>query len=193
MRILRYRETIAASANLSEEFCLRMKVQNHQRSTIALYASSSNIRIRVKYVFDSPDGNPTKSVTACTVAASVPTAGGAVYTSASHGYAVGDVVTVTGSAVQGYETLDPIDAVITAVATNTFTIAEKSTLGLASFSGTASVRYIGSQADIATHDLTSETLVLLNYDMKLGHLVITRDDVGSVAGGGELRIDATVA
>lgn len=192
MRILRYRETIAASANLSEEFCLRMKVQNHQRSTIALYASSTNVRIKVKYVFDSPDGNATKSVTACTVAASVPTAGGAVYTSASHGYAVGDVVAVTGSAVQGYET-DSIGGVITAVVTNTFTIAEKSTLGLASFSGTANVRYIGSEALIQTVDLTSGTLVLLNFDMKLGHLVITRDDVGSVAGGGELRIDATVA
>ena len=187
MRILRYRETIAASANLSEEFCLRMKVQNHQRSTIALYASSTNVRIKVKYVFDSPDGNATKSVTAATAADPV------VYTSASHGYAVGDVIEVTDSTVQDYNTTESNQKTITAVATNTFTIAEKSTSGASSFSGTANVRYIGSEALIQTVDLTSGTLVLLNFDMKLGHLVITRDDVGSVAGGGELRIDATVA
>jgi hypothetical protein len=152
-----------------------------------LYASSTNIRIKVKYVFDSPEGNPTKSVTAATAADPV------VYTSASHGYAVGDVVEVTDSTVQDYNTTEPNQKTITAVATNTFTIAEKSTSGADSFSGTANVRYIGSEALIQTVDLTSGTLTLLNFDMKLGHLVITRDDVGSVAGGGELRIDATVA
>jgi len=185
MRTLRYRETIGSNSNLSEVTCLRVKVQNHQQSTIALYASSTNIRIKVKYVFDSPDGNPAKSVTGATAADPV------VYTSASHGFAVGDVVEVTGSSVDDYNT---IRSTITAVPDgNTFTIGEKSTSGVSSFSGTANVRYIGSEAEITTEDLTSGTLVMLNYDFKIGHLVITRDDTGSNAGGGELRIDATVA
>ena len=112
-----------------------------------------------------------------------------VFTSASHGYVVGDIIKVQDSAVQNYN----VEGTASAVATNTFTLGQVSTSGASSFSGTATATYRGTETDIQTIDLTSGTLTIVNFDMKLGFLRITRDDTGSAPGGGALYIDATAA
>jgi hypothetical protein len=205
MRTLKYRETIPNSA-LAEKKAIDLKFQNYSKISLALLSTSTNIRIKVKYVFEA-DGSAShvatagaaQAVTSCTAA------NPAVYTSASHGYLVGDIVSVKGRRFQDGVIPDSSvastfisdyefeDKVITAVATNTFTIGEHSTSGADSFAGAGIATYRGKEADIDTIDLTSGTLTIVNFDYKLGFIRVTRDDTGSTPGGGVLRIDATAA
>ena len=206
MRTLKYRETIPNSA-LAEKKAIDLKFQNYSKISLALLSTSTNIRIKVKYVFEA-DGSAShvatagaaQAVTSCTAADP------AVYTSASHGYLVGDIVSVKGRRFQDGVIPDPSvaatflsdyefeDKVITAVPDgNTFTIGEHSTSGASSFAGAGIDTYRGKEADIQTIDLTSGTLTVVNFDFKLGFIRVTRDDTGSTPGGGVLRIDATAA
>ena len=47
--------------------------------------------------------------------------------------------------------------------------------------------------EIQTIDLTQNVLTIVNFDMKLHKIRITRDDTGSTMSGGALHIDATAA
>ena len=42
-------------------------------------------------------------------------------------------------------------------------------------------------------DLTQNVLTVVNFDMKLHKIRITRDDTGSALGGGDFHLDATAA
>ena len=209
MRTLKYRETIPNSA-LAEKRCIDLHLQNQSKITVAMLATSTNMRVKIKYVFEA-DGcsshvataGASQPVTSCTAADP------AVYTSAAHGYLVGDIVTVRGNrfaagiSPSSWDGSTPAatflsayefeDKTITAVATNTFTIGEHSTSGASSFAGAGTASYRGKEADISTHDLTSGTLLIVNHDMNLGFVRITRDDTGSDPTAGVLRIDATAA
>jgi len=207
MRTLKYRETIPNSS-LTEKRAIDLHLQNFSKITLALLSTSTNMRIKVKYVFEASGsvshisaGGGAQVVSGCTAADP------AVYvTTGAHGYLVGDVVSVKGRRFQDGIIPDPSvaatflsayefeDKVITVVGDSThFTIGEHSTLGASSFAGAGVAAYRGKEADIQTIDLTSGTLTLVNFDMKLGFVRITRDDTGSTPGGGVLRIDATAA
>tara|TARA_R100000656_G_C3915975_1_gene121911 strand:+ start:148 stop:753 length:606 start_codon:yes stop_codon:yes gene_type:complete len=200
MRVFKYREAIPNSS-LAEKKALDIRLRNHSKITIAALSTSTNIRLKVKYVFEAdgtasrvPSGGSAQAVTDATVA------NPCVFTSTAHGYLVGDIVSVRGNRspdpsvaatfVDGYAVED---GVITAVAADEFTINEFSTVGVAAFGGSATALYRGKEVDIQTVDLTSGTLTLLNFDFKLGFVRITRDDTGSTPTAGVLRIDATAA
>ena len=188
-QILRYRETIP-NANLTELKALDVKFRNHQKVTVAAYTTSTNIRVKVKYIFEPKETHNMASTGGSVQAISGTTAANpVVFTSTSHGYNVGDIVRIEGSSVQAYN----VEGTISAKDANTFTLGQVDTSAASSFSGTATSQYRGSEVDIQTVDLTSGTLSLLSFDMKLGFIRITRDDTGSNAGGGVLYIDATVA
>jgi hypothetical protein len=198
MRVFKYRENIPASA-LTDKKALDLNLRNHSSITIAMLATGANMRIKVNYIFDADEarshvaaGGAVQPVTSATAADPC------VYTSASHGYLVGDIVSVRGhrnpegtadtAYLSGYEVES---GRVTAVSTNTFTIAEHSTAGVGSFAGTMSAHYEGTESLIKQVDLTAGTLELLNFDMKLGSIRIVRGQTGSTPGAGVLRIDAT--
>lgn len=190
MRTFQYRESLAASSAITELKAIDLQLQTHSKITVALYTTSTNVRIKLKYIFgtDQPKsmavaGGGIQTVTGATAADPV------VFTSASHGYVVGDIIKVQDSTVQNYN----VEGTASAVATNTFTLGQVSTSGASSFSGTATATYQGTETDIQTIDLTSGTLTLVNFDMKLGFLRITRNQVTGAPGGGALYIDATAA
>ena len=190
MRTFQYRESLAASTAITELKAIDLQLQTHSKITVALYTTSTNVRIKLKYVFgtDQPKsmavaGGGIQTVTDATDADPV------VFTSASHGYVVGDIIKVQDSAVQNYN----VEGTASAVATNNFTLGQVSTSGASSFSGTATATYRGTETDIQTIDLTSGTLTIVNFDMKLGFLRITRNQVTGAPGGGALYIDATAA
>ena len=210
MRTLKYRETIPNSA-LTEKRCIDLRLGNASKITVAMLATSTNMRVKIKYVFEA-DGSSSHVATGggSVTVSSCTEANPAVYaTSAAHGYLVGDIVTVRGNrfaagikpsswdgstpAATFLSAYEFEDKTITAVATNTFTIGEHSTSGADSFAGAGTASYRGKEADISTHDLTSGTLLIVNHDMKLGFVRITRDDTGSDPTAGVLRIDATAA
>jgi len=176
---------------IAELKAIDLQLQTHSKITVALYTTSTNVRIKLKYVFgtDQPksmavSGGGIQTVTDATAADPV------VFESSSHGYVVGDIVKVQGSTVQDYN----VEGTISALSdSNHFTLGQVSTSGASSFSGTATATYRGTETDIQTIDLTSGTLTIVNFDMKLGFLRITRDDTGSAPGGGALYIDATAA
>ena len=192
MRTHKYRESLAASTAISELNAIDLQLQTHSKITVALYTTSSNVRIKLKYVFENKDqpqsmavsGGGIQSVTDATGADPV------VFESASHGYVVGDIVKVSGSTVQDFNVQGTISALPDS---NSFTLGQVSTSGASSFSGTATANYVGTETEIQTIDLTASTLTIVNFDMKLGFLRITRDDTGSAPGGGALYIDATAA
>jgi len=191
VRTFQYRESLAASSAITELKAIDLQLQTHSKITVALYTTSTNVRIKLKYVFgtDQPksmavSGGGIQTVTGATAANPV------VFTSASHGYVVGDIVKVQDSTVQDYNVEGTISALPDG---NSFTLGQVSTSGASSFSGTATATYRGTETDIQTIDLTSGTLTIVNFDMKLGFLRITRDDTGSAPGGGALYIDATAA
>ena len=209
MRTLKYRETIPNSG-INEKKALDLKLSTKSSITLALHTTSTNMRIKIKYIFEADGsashvatGGASQPVTDCTAA------NPAVFTSAAHGYLVDDVVTVRGNRFAAgidpdswdgstpaatYLSAYAVEAgTITAVATNTFTIGQFSTSGADSFAGTGTASYVGKETLIQQIDLTSGTLQVVNFDMKLGHVRITRDDTGSTPGGGVLRIDATAA
>ena len=191
MRTFQYRESLAASVAIAELKAIDLQLQTHSKITVALYTTSTNVRIKLKYVFgtDQPksmavSGGGIQTVTDATAADPV------VFESSSHGYVVGDIVKVQDSTVQDYN----VEGTISALSdSNHFTLGQVSTSGASSFSGTATATYRGTETDIQTIDLTSGTLTIVNFDMKLGFLRITRDDTGSAPGGGALYIDATAA
>ena len=190
MRTFQYRESLAASTAITELKAIDLQLQTHSKITVALYTTSTNVRIKLKYVFgtDQPKsmavaGGGIQTVTDATDADPV------VFTSASHGYVVGDIIKVQDSAVQNYN----VEGTASAVATNNFTLGQVSTSGASSFSGTATATYRGTETDIQTVNLTSGTLTIVNFDMKLGFLRITRNQVTGAPGGGALYIDATAA
>ena len=47
--------------------------------------------------------------------------------------------------------------------------------------------------EIQTIDLTQNVLTIVNFDMKLRRIRITRDDTGSAWSGGALHVDGTTA
>jgi len=191
VRTFQYRESLAASVAIAELKAIDLQLQTHSKITVALYTTSTNVRIKLKYVFgtDQPksmavSGGGIQTVTDATAADPV------VFESSSHGYVVGDIVKVQDSTVQDYN----VEGTISALSdSNHFTLGQVSTSGASSFSGTATATYRGTETDIQTIDLTSGTLTIVNFDMKLGFLRITRDDTGSAPGGGALYIDATAA
>ena len=191
MRTFQYRESLAASVAIAELKAIDLQLQTHSKITVALYTTSTNVQIKLKYVFgtDQPksmavSGGGIQTVTDATAADPV------VFESSSHGYVVGDIVKVQDSTVQDYN----VEGTISALSdSNHFTLGQVSTSGASSFSGTATATYRGTETDIQTIDLTSGTLTIVNFDMKLGFLRITRDDTGSAPGGGALYIDATAA
>ena len=191
MKTFKYRESLAASSAITELKAIDLKLQTHSKITVALYTTSTNVRIKLKYVFgtDQPksmavSGGGIQTVTDATAADPV------VFESSSHGYVVGDIVKVQGSTVQDYN----VEGTISALSdSNHFTLGQVSTSGASSFSGTATATYRGTETDIQTINLTSGTLTIVNFDMKLGFLRITRNQVTGAPGGGALYIDATAA
>ena len=211
MRTLKYRETIPNSA-LAEKRCIDLRLGNASKITVAMLATSTNMRVKIKYVFEA-DGSSSHVATgggSVTVSSCTETNPAVYATSAAHGYLVGDIVTVRGNRFaagikpSSWDGSTPAatflsgfaieDKTITAVGDSThFTIGEHSTVGAGTFAGTGTASYRGKEADISTHDLTSGTLLIVNHDMKLGFVRITRDDTGSDPTAGVLRIDATAA
>jgi len=106
MRTFTHRETIPAST-LTETDILELKIRNHSSITLVAHSASTNVRLKVKYVFEEPNGAT------------------------------------------------------------------------------------GTRADIKTIDLAQDVLSVTNFDMKLTHLVVTRDDTGSPCSGGALKVDIT--
>lgn len=201
MQVHKYRENIAA-ATIADKKALDLSLSTHSKITIAMLATGANMRIKVNYIFDSvgtssnvASGGGAQSVTGATAADPC------VYTSASHGYLVGDIVSVRGNrnpegtADTAYVSAYEVESGrITAVPdANTFTIGEHSTSGAASFAGSMTAYYEGMESLIQQIDLTAGTLTLLNFDMKLGKIRIIRGQTGSTPGAGVLRIDATAA
>jgi len=191
VRTFQYRESLAASSAITELKAIDLQLQTHSKITVALYTTSTNVQIKLKYVFgtDQPksmavSGGGIQTVTDATDADPV------VFESSSHGYVVGDIVKVQGSTVQDYN----VEGTISALSdSNHFTLGQVSTSGASSFSGTATATYRGTETDIQTINLTSGTLTIVNFDMKLGFLRITRNQVTGAPGGGALYIDATAA
>ena len=129
-----------------------------------------------------------------------------MFTCTAHGYLVGDIVSIRGNrfaagigphestAAATYLSAYEVEkGVITAKATNTITIGEHSTSGASSFAGTGYAVYEGTEKQIQTVDLVADTLTILNFDMKVPFIRITRDDADATCAGGVLRIDATAA
>ena len=200
MQVHKYRENIAA-ATIADKKALDLGLSTQSKITIAMLATGANMRIKVNYIFDSVGASSHVAANGGAQAVTGATAADpCVYTSASHGYLVGDIVSVRGHKnpegtedtpyISGYEVES---GRITAVTTNTFTIAEHSTAGVASFAGSMTATYEGMESLIQQIDLTAETLTLLNFDMKLGKIRIIRGQTGSTPGAGVLRIDATAA
>ena len=205
MRTLKYRELIPNSG-LTEKKVFDLRSQNHSSVTLVMHAVGANIRINVKYVFESDGATSllpaaaTQPITGCNEASS------AVFTCTAHGYLVGDIVSIRGNRfaagilphestaaatyLSGFEVEK---GVITAKATNTITIGEHSTVGAGTFAGSGYAVYEGTEKQIQTIDLTADTLTILNFDMKVPFIRVTRDDTGSTPGAGVLRIDATAA
>ena len=200
MQVFKYRENIPAST-LTDKKALDLSLSTQSKITVAMLATGANIRIKVNYIFDAignssnvASGGSIQTITGATAADPC------VYTSASHGYLVGDIVSVRGhKPPEGSAGTDYVSAYevehgrVTAVTTNTFTIQEHSTSGAASFAGTMHSFYEGMESEIQQVDLTAGTLTLLNFDMKLGKIRIVRGQTSSTPGAGVLRIDATAA
>ena len=201
MQVHKYRENIAA-ATIADKKALDLGLSTQSKITIAMLATGANMRIKVNYIFDSVGASSHVAANGGAQAITGATAADpCVYTSASHGYLVGDIVSVRGhrnpegtadtAYVSGYEVES---GRVTAVPDgNTFTIAEHSTAGVASFAGSMTATYEGMESLIQQIDLTAGTLTLLNFDMKLGKVRIIRGQTGSTPGAGVLRIDATAA
>lgn len=205
MRTLKYRELIPNST-LTEKQVFDLKSQNHSSVTLVMHSVGANVRVNIKYVFEA-DGSSSllsaanaQPITGCTAA------NPAVFTCTGHGFLVGDMVSVKGNRFA--TGIDPYSSeaaatylsdyevekgIITAVATNTFTIGQHDTSAASSFAGSGYVTYEGTEKQIQTVDLTADTLTILNFDMKVPFIRITRDDNGSTCAGGVLRIDATAA
>ena len=201
MQVHKYRENIAA-ATIADKKALDLGLSTQSKITIAMLATGANMRIKVNYIFDSVGASShvaanggAQAVTGATVADPC------VYASTAHGYLVGDIVSVRGhrnpegiadtAYVSGYEVES---GRITALSdADHFTIAEHSTVGVASFAGSMTATYEGMESLIQQIDLTAGTLTLLNFDMKLGKIRIIRGQTGSTPGAGVLRIDATAA
>jgi hypothetical protein len=109
MRTHKYRETIGSNTNLSEVECFTFGPVNHASSTIVAHSASTNVRLRIYYLFEEDN-----------------------------------------------------------VAADTEKL-------------------------IRTIDLTQNVVEIINFDMKLRRIKVTRDDTGSNAGGGDLHIDGTTA
>jgi len=204
VQVHKYRENIAA-ATIADKKALDLSLSTHSKITIAMLATGANMRIKVNYIFDSvgtasnvASGGGAQSVTGATAADPC------VYTSASHGYLVGDIVSVRGNSFDRNEDGTTDTAYVSAYEVesgrvtavpdaNTFTIGEHSTSGAASFAGSMTAYYEGMESLIQQIDLTAGTLTLLNFDMKIGKIRIIRGQTGSTPGAGVLRIDATAA
>jgi len=174
-----------------------------------MHSVGANVRVNVKYVFEADGAASTltaganQPITGCTAADP------AVFTCTAHGYLVGDIVDIrghrfaTGIRPDSWDGSTPAatylsayeveKGVITAKATNTITIGEHSTSGASSFAGTGYAAYAGTEKQIQTVDLVADTLTILNFDMKVPFIRITRDDADATCAGGVLRIDATAA
>ena len=205
MRTLKYRELIPNST-LTEKKVFDLRSQNHSSVTLVMHSVGANVRVNVKYVFEADGAASTltaganQPITGCTAADP------AVFTCTAHGYLVGDIVSIRGNrfaagmgphestAAATYLSAYEVEkGVITAKATNTITIGEHSTSGASSFAGTGYAVYEGTEKQIQTVDLVADTLTILNFDMKVPFIRITRDDADATCAGGVLRIDATAA
>ena len=51
MRTFQYRESLAASSAITELKAIDLQLQTHSKITVALYTTSTNVRIKLKYVF----------------------------------------------------------------------------------------------------------------------------------------------
>ena len=56
MRTISYKKTLA-NASLSEETAMDLKVQQQYGSAFKMFTDSTNVRIKLKYVFTDSDGN----------------------------------------------------------------------------------------------------------------------------------------
>tara|TARA_R100000664_G_C2687288_1_gene92825 strand:+ start:332 stop:661 length:330 start_codon:yes stop_codon:yes gene_type:complete len=108
MRTEKYRETIGSNTDLSEVECFTIGPVNHASSTIVAHSASTNVRLRIYYLFEEDNVADTEKL-------------------------------------------------------------------------------------IRTIDLTQNVVEIINFDMKLRRIKVTRDDTGSNAGGGDLHIDGTTA
>tara|TARA_R100001594_G_scaffold149833_2_gene208805 strand:+ start:45 stop:665 length:621 start_codon:yes stop_codon:yes gene_type:complete len=205
MRTLKYRELIPNST-LTEKKVFDLNSQNHSSVTLVMHSVGANVRVNVKYVFEADGGSSTLSAAAVQPITGCTAADPAVFTCTGHGYLVGDIVSIRGNrfaagidphtseAAATYLSAYEVEkGVITAKATNTITIGEHSTAGASSFAGSGYAVYEGTEKQIQTVDLVADTLTILNFDMKVPFIRVTRDDNGSTCAGGVLRIDATTA
>ena len=108
MRTEKYRETIGSNTDLSEVECFTLGPVNHASSTIVAHSASTNVRLKIYYLFEEDNVADTEKL-------------------------------------------------------------------------------------IRTIDLTQNVVEIINFDMKLRRIKVTRDDTGSNAGGGDLHIDGTTA
>ncbi len=108
MRTHKYRETIGSNTDLSEVECFTLGPVNHASSTIVAHSASTNVRLKIYYLFEEDNVADTEKL-------------------------------------------------------------------------------------IRTINLTQNVVEIINFDMKLRRIKVTRDDTGSNAGGGDLHIDGTTA